>query len=172
MISLDYSSEDILKSSEFSVLVHICNAYEDWDTGIGKKLKSIYSYAYYTFDIHCNGQGYVVYDSSSDDMCLLIPPCEFNKTLPKHWIACLLIGSAYRKNNTNRKFVLDKLEEMLKQLIDDVVLQYLDGAQISTIRFSENELSYLGIDKEDLVKIVNGISLSDLHTVAITLHTE
>lgn len=172
MISLNYVNYDILKSPEFSVLVHICNAYENWDTGIGKKLKSVYSYAHYTFDIHCNGQGYIVYDSSSDDMCLLIPPCERDKSLPKHWIACLLIGMAYKKDNPNTKFVLDKLEEMLKQLIDDIVLRYLEGARISTIRVSETELTYLGVSKEEFKQVIKRITLADPHKVTIDIHTE
>jgi ADP-ribose 1''-phosphate phosphatase len=172
MVSITYYKGDVLNVPEYTVIAHACNTQGNWGAGMAKSLKENYPYAYYIYNRYCCIEHDPVHNPVPTGTSLLIPPCEYDSTKPKHWIACLFTSAQYGRRKDKPDKILASTSRAIKQLLEDIKICEMEGNTIGKIAMCKINSYYFSVPwhyTEDIIEKIDskGIYRSDIDVYTI-----
>lgn len=167
-----YTTEDIFKVKEYSIIVHACNCKGYWGAGIARQIKQRYYrhfQLYSEFCRQCNEK------ETLGGSLLISPSSTMDNNSNKHFIACLFTNLTNYVTNPSKEEIeqiINSTNLSLNSLLCQVQEYRNSGIQVETIHMPKINSGYFGIPWNLTEECIMSINLpEDIADIAIHIHT-
>ncbi|KAJ4301710.1 ADP-ribose 1''-phosphate phosphatase [Kalmusia sp. IMI 367209] len=156
---------DLFAAPNDAVLVHACNTKGSWGAGIAAQFRKRYPAAFEVYKKHCLTDHNPKRDAPLTGTALLIPPCEKDLNISRHWIGCLFTSAKYGKAKDPPNIILMHTATAVTDLLTQVgkagyqTRSSKDARPIVEVRMCQINAGLFAVPWEDTKKVLEDLDV-------------